>query len=154
MEIIRKILFNKHLILLIRFGLAFLFVVSGVLKIIEPQAFADSINGYKLLPIPVVNIFAIIIPWVELLAGLSLLTKQYLVSGSILIILLSFIFIVAVSSAMLRGLDINCGCFSITSNEKVGVGIILRDIGLVIAAYWLVKSHQLSNATSLKTHEY
>ena len=140
MALIKNILFNKWLVLFIRLMLASIFVVSGILKIIEPMAFSDAISSYKILPISLSNLFAIILPWVELLAGLSLLTKQYLLSASILIMLLSLIFVLAVGSAMLRGLDINCGCFSINISEKAGAGIIMRDIGIIITAYIIFAS--------------
>jgi len=43
------------------------------------------------------------------------------------------VFIIALSSAIARGLDINCGCFSVgEEGHAVGVDLLIRDILMLI----------------------
>jgi hypothetical protein len=51
-------------------------------------------------------------------------------------IILFVVFIVAIASAMARGLIIDCGCFA-HSDAKVGWTRLLEDIGLLILSIYL-----------------
>jgi hypothetical protein len=44
------------------------------------------------------------------------------------------VFIIALSSALARGLDINCGCFSVEGGHGVDVGLLVRDIIMFFGA--------------------
>jgi len=48
------------------------------------------------------------------------------------------VFIVAISSAMIRGLDIDCGCFAVGGGgSQVGLMRLLEDIAFLAASCWL-----------------
>jgi uncharacterized membrane protein YphA (DoxX/SURF4 family) len=116
------------LLTICRLTLAALFIYAAVGKIHDPRGFAQNVAAYRLLPIATVNMFAIVLPWVELLAGLALLHKPWVRDGAFLLALLNAVFITAAGSAMARGLDIQCGCFTLSSaHNKVGWGLIGRD---------------------------
>ncbi|KAB2848243.1 MAG: DoxX family membrane protein, partial [Ignavibacterium sp.] len=68
-----KLLSNKYLLFLIRIILGFIFIYAGAEKISNPESFALSISNYKLIPAAALNICAITLPWIELVAGLLLL---------------------------------------------------------------------------------
>lgn len=53
-----------------RIFLGLVFVVASVDKIIHPKAFAEIIYNYQILPGSLINLTAIILPWLELLLGL------------------------------------------------------------------------------------
>ena len=111
----------KYFVLLVRWIIAALFIYAGVSKILDPASFAESIDNYRILPYLLVSIVAVILPWLEVLCGILLFSGK-LKSGALFILVgLSFIFLIAVTSALLRGLDISCGCFS-TSNEGMRIG--------------------------------
>ncbi len=91
--------------------LGVVFILAGMDKILYPEAFAASIEAYKLAPYAWINLIALILPWLELICGVFLLGGVHLKgSGAIVGSLLVF-FIFAVISAMLRELKIDCGCF-------------------------------------------
>jgi uncharacterized membrane protein YphA (DoxX/SURF4 family) len=109
--------------------LSAVFVYAALGKIDNPQEFAKAVAGFHILPITLVNIFAIILPWVELLVGLSLLSGTRLPQAAMLSILLNTMFIIAALFAMAKGLDIECGCFTLSrAHASVGWQLIIRDV--------------------------
>lgn len=105
-------------------------MVSAVGKIADPAGFAESVAAYRILPNVLVNPFAMVLPWVEVFVGLSLINRISVSGSALLAIVLSFVFLVAVISAMVRGLDIECGCFTV-AKSKVGWELIARDLILL-----------------------
>jgi uncharacterized membrane protein YphA (DoxX/SURF4 family) len=95
----------------LRWLLAALFLVTGALKAIDPVATAQSIANYQLLPAALVPLAALYVPWLEVGCGLALLTSRLRRGGWLLALLLSEAFLVFTVSALVRGLDISCGCF-------------------------------------------
>ena len=124
-----RILSNRVIVVLCRLLLAAIFIYAAVGKVLKPSEFADSVAGFRILPIWTVNLFAIVLPWVELLCGLSLITSIFLRSSVVLLAGLNIIFIAAAASAMARGLSIECGCFTLSrAHDTVGWNLIARDI--------------------------
>ncbi len=106
-------------------------------KIADPQDFAKIIGNYDLLPAVLINPVALILPYVEAFCGLLLLTGR-LVKGSLLLVNgLLIIFIIAICISLFRGLDIQCGCFSLSSNARRDLlGVLVRDIVLLAIGAW------------------
>ena len=127
-------------------GLALLvggvFVFASHDKILWPERFARILYHYQVigpnavLPPLLPNLFAVILPWVELLAGLALIFDLWRREVSLLSGLMLLAFIVAVSSTLWRGIDIeNCGCFSLDAQGRAaGLALVLEDLGLLAAA--------------------
>lgn len=130
---------NKYLLLISRILLAFVFIFAGIEKIADPAGFSDSIDNYRLLPLFSVNIFAIILPWIEFIAGLFLLFGIKVRENSFIISVLLGIFIIAIFISLLRGLNIDCGCFGTVNGSKVGVYKIVEDLILLALGYLLIK---------------
>ena len=138
MKALRRILTSEIVLSVVRWVLGLIFIASALGKIAGPAAFADSVANYRLLPVCAVNIFAIILPWIEFLVGLSLINGVAVKSGALLAAIMSIIFIGAAASAKARGLNIDCGCFSI-AKSKVGWELIGRDlVFLAMAVFVLV----------------
>ena len=116
----KKVLSNKYLLLIFRIILGLIFIYSGILKIIDVQGFSDSIFNYKLLPDLIVNILAVLLPWIELTAGLLLTLGICVKENAFIINILLAVFIIAITINLLRGLDINCGCFGTENGTKIG----------------------------------
>jgi uncharacterized membrane protein YphA (DoxX/SURF4 family) len=119
------------------------FVYASVGKIADPHAFALTLFNYQLLPAELVNLSAIILPWVEMLCGvLLILGVQPLPAATVLNALL-IVFAVAIGYNLARGLDFHCGCFS-TSPEARSAGMVTlaRDLILLIpGAICLVEAY-------------
>ena len=110
-----------------------LFIYAAVLKIAGPADFARDIKHYKILPLSTVHAVALLLPWWELSAGIALFFRGWRRAGAGIIFLLTVVFSGAVVSAMVRGLDISCGCFGIHST-RVGLKLLTFDLSILLAA--------------------
>jgi len=114
-------------------------VVGGIFlyaswdKLHEPQAFATAIHNYRLLPYALLHPWAHFLPVLELTAGTAIFLGVLRRGAAMTLAGLTLVFIVAVSAALARGLDISCGCFHTDSGHGVGVELLLRDIALLAA---------------------
>ena len=109
---------NKYLLIAFRIIVGGVFVYASLNKLMDQEEFAKAIYNYKFLPSALINIFAIVLPYVELIAGLFLIAGIYVRGSSFLILLMLIIFIIALAQAYLRGLDMNCACFSLENPEQ------------------------------------
>ena len=109
-----------NLPLLARFILGAVFIYASLDKIADPIAFSTNIDNYHISPIAINNLAALIIPWVELILGLSLITGVLLDGASILTMALLVFFIFIISQAYVRGISLNCGCFKTAVDPGLG----------------------------------
>lgn len=117
-------------------GLIFLFACYD--KLLHPQAFAEVIYNYQVLPDSLVNITAILLPWVELVLGLSLIVNVSVPGATVLGNLLLLAFFITLLFNLSRGLDVSCGCFSTTPGEKgAGYFTVLRDMSFLLVSGYL-----------------
>lgn len=97
----------------LRLILGAIFIYAGYIKIIDPHGFAKNIFQYQLLPDVLVNISALILPWLEVVAGACLIAVPPLRRGAAgWILLMLIVFTTAIIISLARGLDISCGCMS------------------------------------------
>tara|TARA_B100001029_G_C15062121_1_gene459444 strand:+ start:3981 stop:4439 length:459 start_codon:yes stop_codon:yes gene_type:complete len=113
----KNIITNKFVLLLFRYILGFIFIYASLDKIYDPKTFSDLIDNYHITPYFLHNLFALILPWVELIIGISLITNIYFEASLNIIIVLLIWFIFILSQAVLRGIDTHCGCFK--ANEDI-----------------------------------
>lgn len=94
--------------------LGLLLLWAAVSKLANPTEFLGSIYGYELpLPRGWLQVTAVVLPWVELLCGLMLVTGFGAVTALLLAVAMMVVFVLATGQAWLRGLDIACGCFDL-----------------------------------------
>tara|TARA_B100000959_G_scaffold87635_1_gene92900 strand:- start:30 stop:485 length:456 start_codon:yes stop_codon:yes gene_type:complete len=116
--------------LLCRVILGVILVYASIDKIVHPEEFAKSIGNYNVLPFGLENLLGIILPVLELLVGSCLILGIMLDGSAIITAGMMTVFIIALSQAMIRGIDINCGCFKVTvenGGHQVGIRRIIED---------------------------
>ncbi len=113
-----------------RWYLGLLFVGACLHKITDPRAFAIDIATYDILPLVLVNLAAITLPWVELAAGCQLLVGWRVRTAALLVAGMMVFFLVALVIALARGLDMSCGCFASQGAEEDPISrlTVLRDL--------------------------
>jgi uncharacterized membrane protein YphA (DoxX/SURF4 family) len=129
--------------LLARLGLGGVLLYAGYLKAFSPEKSMMAVRAYELLPIWLANIFGIVLPWLEIGAGVLLIVgiavRYMAIFGSALMI--TFVF--AISQAWARGLSIDCGCFgdggAIDPSQTKYLETILRDIGFALLGFYLIR---------------
>jgi uncharacterized membrane protein YphA (DoxX/SURF4 family) len=92
-----------------RWGLGFIFIYAGTIKLLEPGVFAVQIEAFGIIPESLIVPIAVILPALEVVAGVGLIFD---IKGSLSTITgLLLMFIVIVAYGIWMGLDVDCGCF-------------------------------------------
>ena len=128
---------NEYINLIIRVTVGLIFITFAAGKIAEPAPFAKSIANYDMLPYKLVNLLAIILPWIEIIAGLFLFFGVKLKANILLIASMLVVFNIAVATAWARGLDIECGCYADIAKQKVGLQKLIENFLMLIALLFL-----------------
>lgn len=127
---------------LFRLGLAAVWLVSAVPKALDPNQTFAAVRAYQVLPAGMVGPVAAVLPFLELAFGLLVLagigTRLMAALSGVLLL----VYIAAVAQSAARGLTIDCGCFggggTVTAGQTHYTQEILRDIGFLVLAVWLV----------------
>ncbi|MEE8541793.1 MAG: MauE/DoxX family redox-associated membrane protein [Desulfobacterales bacterium] len=144
---------NSWLELAVRWFIGALFVFASYHKILDPAHFAKIVYGYYLFPDVSINLIAIILPPVELFAGLALILGIYPRSASLIINLMLFGFIIAIGLNLIRGQQFDCGCFSFDEQgygSSAG-GLLLRDILYFVLGLHLLFFKKMRRLSLLQT---
>jgi len=134
----KNILNNDYLSLLIRIAVGAIFIYASIDKITHPAQFARIVYNYHLVPSDFINIFALFLPWVELAAGICIIMGIWKEGGVLLANLLVLSFIIALSINLARGVNLECGCFTVSSKAKSNIiSLLARDFGLLTLTVYL-----------------
>ncbi|WP_309398574.1 MauE/DoxX family redox-associated membrane protein [Cerasicoccus maritimus] len=136
------------LFLLAQMILGALFLYSGIVKMLEPKEFLQSIEAYRLVLYEVAWLTAYYLPPLEILVGLGVFIRQWRRACASLIAVMMLIFTTALILAWARGLDINCGCFGASSEASnywivLGRDLILLFLAITVAIYADTKASRL-----------
>ena len=111
---------TRYAFLLSRLFLGGIFVYASYDKILHPVPFAEIVYNYQILPDVLVNLASLFLPWLELLVGLSLIMSIWLPGAVLICNALLLIFFTTLLFNMARGLDIDCGCFTVSVGGSSG----------------------------------
>jgi uncharacterized membrane protein YphA (DoxX/SURF4 family) len=117
--------------LLCRLAVGGVFVFASLDKLAHPDGFALAVSHYRMVPMPLLHLFASLLPMLELVAGAALILGFRVRGAALLTFLMTVMFIVAIAAALFRGLDISCGCFNTDGGHGVGMDLLLRDLVLL-----------------------
>ncbi len=130
---------KKSLFFWLRLIMGAIFITAAADKIFNPSAFAKVIYNYQLLPDSLINLSAIVLPWLELALGFSLIVGLWLPGAVVLVNLLLLTFLGALIFNLARDLNIHCGCFSTAaSGEPATLWYLFRDISFVLIGGYLL----------------
>jgi uncharacterized membrane protein YphA (DoxX/SURF4 family) len=94
-----------------------IFLLASVPKIQSPGAFADAVRAFHLLPATLVLPFAYVMPWLELLVAVYLISGFMSRLAALGSIVLLGTFVVALLDALATGNTAHaCGCFGTAAN--------------------------------------
>ena len=127
---LHNILFNSWIELAARWVLGATFIYASYSKILAPADFAKIIFGYDLFPAALINLAAVILPFVELIAGLALVIGVYPRSATLIINAMLLAFIVSLATNIIRGHEFYCGCFAINPDNPANFPgtLLIRDL--------------------------
>lgn len=143
---------------IVSIGLGAVFVYASLDKIAHPLDFARIVYRYRLagptatLGVVPANAFAVVLPWLEAVIGVLLVTGLWRREAAALAAALLVMFLVAVGYVMWQGIDVeHCGCFTV-GGEGRGAGwmLIASDLGLLAASLYvlLIRPRTVASASS------
>ncbi|MGH9459104.1 MAG: MauE/DoxX family redox-associated membrane protein [Thermoanaerobaculia bacterium] len=139
MSRVREFLTGRWLTVRVQIALGAIFVFAALPKIVDPPAFAHMIYNYRLLPGSLVNATSLVMPWLELLAGLALILGIWRRSSAALLGAMLVTFIIAIGINLGRDHAVNCGCFELIPTPKTPDQlfdemrwVLIRDLGMLL----------------------
>ncbi|RJQ39346.1 MAG: DoxX family membrane protein [Nitrospiraceae bacterium] len=155
-QIFQKLKTEGFLALCARLILGAVFIYASIDKIIHPADFAKAVYNYQILSYYLINLTAIILPWLELILGVFLIIGLFregsvcLVTGLLVVFLGSMIFNLA------RGLNIHCGCFNTSTgntNNAAMAWYVFRDGLFLFPAFYLFYRTFLGKKRTVKVYD-
>ena len=135
---------NTYVLWLFRLVVGGVFIWAGILKILDPLEFAQNIANYRVVSRDISFFLALVLPWLEVLCGILVILGIFRSSSSLLLSGMLGIFLVLITVTILRGLDVDCGCFG-SIGRHVDYRLLLTDIVLLYMTLNILGS-------SLKSH--
>ncbi|MDD2709967.1 MAG: hypothetical protein PHV34_18445 [Verrucomicrobiae bacterium] len=116
-------------------SVSLLFLTAGIGKLCDLRGFIDDVEAYELMPAGLLVPFTTSLPWLEILVAVALWIPKWRLTASCLLAGLSSVFCLAVASAMIRGIEVSCGCFGGVFKDylggKGGMEFLARDLFLL-----------------------
>lgn len=126
----------------IRLGIGFLFIYASIDKVLYPEKFAVVIYNYRILPYELVNLVAILVPWLEIAIGVTLILGIWLETSAFLLSGLTLGFTILIISAIVRGLNIECGCFTLSeTGSLVSWRRVAEDLLILVGGLFILFRH-------------
>ena len=118
----------------LRIVLAIIFFYAGWVKVLDPILFAIKIRNYDLLADPWVALVAISLPWLEIFCAVCLVSRRWERGALMWIVGMLLVFLFGLISAMVRGLNIDCGCFTEALDRSSLAMAVATDVVLLVVA--------------------
>lgn len=113
------------------------FTWAGVVKALDPATFLVSVRSFQILPDPYAAWVALVLPWLEIFAGLAVVTGLLRQGGLLILMMSLLVFAGALTAAWVRGLDVECGCFGGGKGATTIVEALIRDAVLLALGAWV-----------------
>jgi len=130
----------------IRIILGLVLIFSGIAKIADPSKAVSLMLEFKIIPESLILIIISILPVLEILTGVLLISGMYPKFASIAaLILFTGFFLISIYGTVI-GLSSDCGCFGSVIRSRIGWGMVVRNLVFLLGCGYLrVKSSDLSS---------
>jgi putative oxidoreductase len=117
---------HKTALWVFRFVVGGVFIWAGLLKILDPLEFAQDIANYRVFSRDISFVIAIVLPWIEVLCGVLVILGIFRATSSLVLSGLLVAFLALITATILRGIDVECGCFG-SLGRRVDFLLLLTD---------------------------
>ena len=148
---IKRLLLHPVIVWGCRLIVAGVLIYAAIQKIWTPLEFARLLKAYHILPDQILNLIAVLLPWVEIICGVCFLAGLWLMGAAALLSGMNIIFafaiayrawlIMSTTGIGFFDLSFDCGCgFGVVYiPTKILENLILVGIGLIIlSSRWSV----------------
>jgi uncharacterized membrane protein YphA (DoxX/SURF4 family) len=118
---------NRTVLFIFRLVLGGLFIYAGIVKVADPLEFAQDVRNYRLAGQSLSFLTAVFLPWLEIVAGFFLVAGIMKRASALVVSSMLVFFILLVLLTLVRGLDVDCGCFG-TLSRRADLGLIVEDL--------------------------
>ncbi len=136
---------HPAVLIILRVVVAGVFIYASWEKILYPDAFVAIIKGYRLDPVvndSVAAVIAVWLPWMELVGGLVLLVGIWPRAMGLFFSFLTVLFVAGLGQGLVRGIDIRCGCFTLSPEAAARDWVSLwQEALLLLACLWVWVGH-------------
>jgi putative oxidoreductase len=98
-------------ILLARIFVTATFLLSGVLKLIDPSGFLIDVQAFDLFPYGVAYFLSLWVPVLEIICSLGIWRVSFRNASAAILSIMTVGFILLIGYEEWQGLNLNCGCF-------------------------------------------
>lgn len=123
---------RRGIVLLARLALGAIFLYAAATKVPDMAAFAKDVANYRLLPAALVPFVAAVVVGIEIVVGLALVTGLWARAAALVAAGMLMVFVAGLSQALLRGIDLRCGCFG--GDDAADWWTVLRDLAMLVPA--------------------
>lgn len=119
--------------LLFRILLGLIFLFAGLAKISDPVRFMLTLREFGLFPETVIPFLTLYLPWLEFVLGLFLMIGLLYRPSAFLLACLNTLFGIAILTVIVRGMEIDCGCFGLLADilkipDMANMKAVIRNI--------------------------
>ena len=119
--------------LLFRILLGLIFLFAGIAKISDPVRFIFTLREFNLFSEAVIPFMALYLPWLEFILGLFLILGLLYRASAFLLACLNTMFAIAILTVVVRGMEIDCGCFGMLADilkipDSADIKAIIRNV--------------------------
>ncbi len=144
-ERVSKALWPFWLTVVFRLVLGGIFLVSGLAKIADPVRYLLTLREFRLLPGTMEVFLALYLPWLEFVLGLSTILGILHRTSALLIAGLNGLFILALVSVLIRGIEVDCGCFGLLADilhlpDLADWKAVLRNLIFMVMGLYIFRS--------------
>ena len=143
--------------LLFRILLGLVFLFAGIAKISDPVRFIFTLRQFNLFSEAVIPFMALYLPWLEFILGLFLILGLLYRASAFLLACLNTMFAIAILTVVVRGMEIDCGCFGMLADilkipDSADIKAVIRNVIFIgISVYiFIVKKTLFSLENYLK----
>ena len=143
--------------LLFRILLGLIFLFAGIAKISDPVRFIFRFREFDLFSEAVIPFMVLYLPWLEFILGLFLILGLLYRASAFLLACLNTMFAIAILTVVVRGMEIDCGCFGMLADilkipDSADIKAVIRNVIFIgISVYiFIVKKTLFSLENYLK----
>lgn len=144
---------HKIAYIIARFILGGVFIYASIDKISFPKEFTNIVTNYHLLPPKVAACIAFILPWVEIILGIFLISGIFVRESAYALSILLIIFMIVLGIRSFYVPFEDCGCFAKTSilSSSSLLFVMTRDLIFLGLGIFIIISKDKNAFNSIKT---